>query len=57
MSEVNNFPPQTLPFRRKTKKWRKQCMDWADSKTFVKSLECKSCLYPRQSSTLSYYKQ
>ena len=35
MSEVNNFPPQTLPFRRKTKKWRKQCMDWADSKTFV----------------------
>lgn len=29
-----NLPPQQLPFTRKTKKWRKQHLDWADSKTF-----------------------
>ena len=34
MSEIRSFPSQTLPFRSKTKKWRKQCLDWADSKTF-----------------------
>lgn len=34
MSEFINFPPQQLPFHRKTKKWRKQVVDWADSKTF-----------------------
>ena len=34
MSEINNFPSQTKSFKQKGKKWRKQCMDWADSKTF-----------------------
>ena len=34
MSEFINLPPQQLPFHRKTKKWRKQNVDWADSKTF-----------------------
>lgn len=34
MSELLNLPPQQLPFSKKTKKWRKQVMDWADSKTF-----------------------
>lgn len=34
MSENLNLPPQQLPFHRKTKKWRKQIVDWADSKTF-----------------------
>lgn len=34
MSEINNFPSQTRSFKQKGKKWRKQCMDWADSKTF-----------------------
>lgn len=34
MSEIINLPPQQLPFHRKTKKWRKQIVDWADSKTF-----------------------
>lgn len=29
-----NFPPQQLPFSRKTKKWRKQVVDWGASKTF-----------------------
>lgn len=29
-----NFPPQQLPFNRKTKVWRKQVIDWADNKTF-----------------------
>lgn len=28
------FPPQQLPFSKKTKEWRKKCVDWADSKTF-----------------------
>ena len=34
MSEFINLPPQRVPFHRKTKKWRKQIVDWADSKTF-----------------------
>lgn len=29
-----NFPAQQLPFSKKTAKWRKQCVDWADGKTF-----------------------
>ena len=31
--EFVNFPRQQLPFSRKTEKWRRQCVDWADSKT------------------------
>ena len=34
MSEVVQFPAQQIPFSRKNKVWRKQCLDWADSKTF-----------------------
>jgi hypothetical protein len=34
MVNVINFPPQKLPFSKKNKKWRKQVVDWADSKTF-----------------------
>lgn len=34
MSEFASFPPQQLPFNRKTKKWRKQILDWASSKSF-----------------------
>lgn len=34
MGEFIQFPPQQLPFSKKTKKWRKQVVDWADSKTF-----------------------
>lgn len=34
MSEVVQFPAQQIPFSKKTKAWRKQCLDWADSKTF-----------------------
>ena len=34
MSEFINLPPQQLSFRKKTKKWRKQIVDWADSRTF-----------------------
>ena len=34
MSEILQFPPQQLPFSRKTKKWRKQVVDWAAGKAF-----------------------
>ena len=34
MSEFINFPRQQLRFSQKTKKWRKQHLDWADAKTF-----------------------
>lgn len=34
MSEIFKFPPQQLPFNRKTKKWRKLHCDWASSKAF-----------------------
>lgn len=32
MSEILQFPPQQLPFSRKTKAWRKKHCDWAASK-------------------------
>lgn len=35
MAEQIGFPSQRKSFKAKTKKWRKQCVDWADSKTFV----------------------
>ena len=28
------FPKQTLPSKSKGEKWRKQCLDWAASKTY-----------------------
>lgn len=34
MSDFVQYPPQQLSFSRKNKKWRKQHLDWADSKTF-----------------------
>lgn len=34
MSEFVQFPPQQLPFNRKTKAWRKKHCDWASSRTF-----------------------
>ena len=34
MSDFTNLPPQQLPFNKKNKKWRRQHLDWADSKTF-----------------------
>ena len=34
MSEILQFPPQQLPFSRKTKAWRKKHCDWAASKAF-----------------------
>lgn len=35
MVNVIQFPPQQLPFNRKTKEWRRKCVDWADSKSFL----------------------
>ena len=34
MSEIYKFPRQQLSYKAKTKEWRKQCTNWADSKTF-----------------------
>lgn len=34
MNEIMQFPPQQLPFSRKTKVWRKKHCDWASSKAF-----------------------
>ena len=34
MSSFVNFPRQQLPFKAKSKAWRKACVDWGDSKTF-----------------------
>ena len=35
MSELTNFPSQKLPFKRKTKKWRKKHLDWADNNSYI----------------------
>ena len=51
MSESINFPRQQLPYRAKTKAWRKRCIDWGDAKTFFnyspvrKSVIKKKILY------------
>ena len=34
MTEILQFPPQQLPFSRKTKAWRKQHCDWASNRAF-----------------------
>lgn len=48
MDRVVNLPPQQLPFNRKNKKWRKQIVDWADSKTFFNySLVRKSVIHKK----------
>ena len=42
------FPPQQIPFNKKNKKWRKQVMDFADSKSFFNySLVRKSVLHKK----------
>ena len=41
MSEINSFPRQALPFSRKTRKWRKQCLDFFDSKSFTHYSLCR----------------
>ena len=35
MAEQIGFPSQRKSFKAKNRRWRKQCVDWADSKTFV----------------------
>ncbi len=48
MSEISSFPRQALPFSRKTKKWRKQCLDFFDSKSFTHYSLCrKSVLHKK----------
>ena len=34
MIQVQNLPPQQLPFNQKGKEWRKKHLDWADNRTF-----------------------
>lgn len=48
MSSFVNFPRQQLPFKNKSKAWRKACVDWADSKTFFNySLVRKSVIHKK----------
>lgn len=43
-----NFPRQMLPFSRKTREWRKQCVSWASQKTFFNySLVRKSVIHKK----------
>ena len=47
-AEFIQFPPQQLPLSKKTEKWRKQCVNWADSKTFFNySLVRKSVIHKK----------
>lgn len=46
--KVTQFPRQQLPFSKKTKDWRRQCVDWAEGKTFFNhSLVRKSVLHKK----------
>ena len=48
MSNLNAFPRQQLSFKNKTKAWRKQCIDWADNKTFLSSNLVRNTVYHKQ---------
>ncbi len=48
MNTIINFPRQQLPLSRKNKVWRKQCCDWAETKTFFNhSLVRKSIIHKK----------
>ena len=48
MSEFLQFPPQQLPMSKKTKKWRKQILDWGSNRaTITSSLVRKSVIHKR----------
>lgn len=48
MADNINFPRQMLPFSKKTKQWRKQCLLWANNKTFFNySLVRKSVIHKK----------
>lgn len=48
MSSLINLPPQQLPFNKKTEKWKRAHLDWADSKTFFNySLVRKSVIHKK----------
>lgn len=48
MSDFTQFPSQQKAFSAKGKKWRKQCVDWADGKSFFNcSLVRKSVYHKR----------
>lgn len=48
MSDFIQFPPQQLPFSKKTKAWRRMHCDWADSKAFFNhSLVRKSVMHKK----------
>lgn len=44
----NNFPRQQLPISKKTKAWRKQCVDWADNNTFLGSSLVRKTVYNKK---------
>ena len=48
MSEFMQFPPQQLPMSKKTKKWRKQILDWGSNRaTMASSLVRKSVIHKK----------
>lgn len=44
----SRFPQQALPFNRKNKSWRKQCVDWAETKTYINSNLCRNSVQHMQ---------
>lgn len=48
MSEFIQFPPQQLPYNRKNQTWRKNCVQWGDTKSFFNySLVRKSVIHKK----------
>lgn len=48
MSEFLQFPPQQLPYNKKTKNWRKQILDWGSGRaTITSSLVRKSVIHKK----------
>ena len=47
-TKVDGFPSQRMRFSSKSKEWRKKCVDWADSRSFMYSELVRKTVYSKK---------
>lgn len=48
MIDLQNIPPEMLPYSKKTKEWRKQHLDWADRRTYYFGNMVRSSIFKKR---------
>lgn len=48
MIDLQNIPPEMLPYSKKTKEWRKQHLDWADKRTYYFGNMVRSSIFKKR---------